>query len=131
MELNYSAVIIGIGTLLIIGIYHPIVRKCEYYFSKKIWPVFLVLGIVSIVASLLIFQRVASALLAINGVTCFWTIKELFEQEERAIMGQAKRNPKRTYPEPDSVHPHAVKEVQTEKLRKLVDELHENDLRGV
>ena len=33
--MNYTGILIGIVTFLIIGIFHPIVIKSEYYFSKK------------------------------------------------------------------------------------------------
>ena len=33
--MNWQGIIIGISAFLIIGIFHPIVVKGEYYFSKK------------------------------------------------------------------------------------------------
>ena len=38
--MNFESIIIAAATFFIIGIFHPIVIKAEYYFSKKIWPVF-------------------------------------------------------------------------------------------
>ena len=34
MELNFEGILIGIASLLIIGLFHPIVIKCEYYFPS-------------------------------------------------------------------------------------------------
>ena len=38
--MNYSGLIIAVITFLIIGIFHPIVIKCEYYFGTRCWWVF-------------------------------------------------------------------------------------------
>ena len=43
--MNIHGLAIGIGTFLIIGLFHPIVIKTEYYIGKKIWPLFLILGL--------------------------------------------------------------------------------------
>ena len=43
--MNYSGLILGVATFLLIGVFHVIVVKGEYYFSKKIWPLFLATGI--------------------------------------------------------------------------------------
>ena len=40
--MNFESIIIAAATFFIIGFFHPIVIKAEYYFSKKIWPVFLI-----------------------------------------------------------------------------------------
>ena len=46
--MNLQGALIGLVAFLIIGIFHPIVIKSEYHFSHKVWPLFLVIGIVSI-----------------------------------------------------------------------------------
>ena len=43
--MNFTGIIVGLATFLIIGVFHPIVIKAEYYFSKSCWPVFLAAGI--------------------------------------------------------------------------------------
>ena len=43
---HIDGIIIGICTFLIIGMFHPIVIKAEYYFGTRCWWWFLVLGIV-------------------------------------------------------------------------------------
>ena len=93
--MSIMGLLVGLGTFLIIGIFHPIVKKTEYYLGKKMWPLFLAGGIVFCAASLFIQNVVASSLLAVLGFTSFWSIKELFEQEERVKRGWFPANPKR------------------------------------
>mgnify|MGYP001771245511 FL=1 len=50
----FTGLIIAFGTFLIIGVFHPIVIKTEYYFGTGPWWVFLVFGIGAIIASLCI-----------------------------------------------------------------------------
>ena len=49
--MNFTGLIAAGAAFLIIGLFHPIVIKCEYYFSAKVWPVFLILGIIFLVLS--------------------------------------------------------------------------------
>ncbi len=93
--MNWQSVLIGLASFLIIGIFHPVVIKAEYWFSKRIWPVFGVAGILCIVGALLIRQYAVSAIVSVLGFTCLWSIKELFEQEKRVERGQFPKNPKR------------------------------------
>jgi len=93
--LNFQGIIIGIFSFLIIGIFHPIVIKGEYYFSKNIWPIFLLLGIIFIILSLNIKGQLLSALLGVTGFSCLWSIHELIEQEQRVKKGWFPKNPKR------------------------------------
>ncbi len=44
-EYHLSGLVIGICTFLIIGLFHPIVVKAEYYWGTKCWWIFLLLGI--------------------------------------------------------------------------------------
>ena len=95
--MNYSGLILGVATFLLIGVFHVIVVKGEYYFSKKIWPLFLATGITSLFISLFISSPVISSLIAVFGITCLWSIRELFEQEDRVKKGWFPKNPKRRY----------------------------------
>ena len=95
--LYWQGLIIGIFTFLIIGLFHPIVIKCEYYFGTRCWWIFLVIGIGVAAASLFIPHEVISPLLGVTAFSSFWTIKELFEQEERVRKGWFPKNPKRKY----------------------------------
>lgn len=51
-EYHLAGLFIGICTFLIIGLFHPVVVKAEYYWGTKCWWIFLVLGIAGVVASL-------------------------------------------------------------------------------
>ena len=93
--MNWQSILVGLGSFLIIGLFHPIVVKGEYYFSKKIWPVFLLAGIGCLVWALLMEHMAWACLISMLGFTCLWSILELFEQEERVKKGWAPANPKR------------------------------------
>jgi len=93
--MNYQGVVIGLSVFLIIGLFHPIVIKGEYYFSKKIWPLFLVCGAGLVAGSLFIENFMISTLLCVVGFSCFWSIHELFVQEKRVERGWFPQNPKR------------------------------------
>ena len=72
MDFNFLGLIISVGVFLLIGVFHPIVIKTEYYFSDRVWPVFLVGGIISVICSLLVDNTVGSALLGALGCSFFW-----------------------------------------------------------
>ena len=84
---NLLGLAIGICTFLIIGLFHPIVIKVEYYTGTRFWWLFLVLGIIGVGASILIADVFFSSLLGVFSFSSFWTIKELFEQRERVQKG--------------------------------------------
>lgn len=88
---------IGISTFLIIGLFHPVVVKAEYYWGTKCWWIFLVLGIVGVGLSMITTNVLLSALAGVFAFSSFWTIKEVFEQEERVKKGWFPKNPKRKY----------------------------------
>ncbi len=88
---------IGLSTFLIIGVFHPIVIKCEYYFGVKCWWWFLLLGIASCGASVCVADVAVSTLLGVVAFSSFWTIKEIFEQRDRVRKGWFPANPKRKY----------------------------------
>lgn len=87
MELHFTGIIIGVATFLIIGMFHPLVIKGEYYFGVKCWWVFLLAGIASVAASLIVADILWSTLLAVFGASSFWSIGELFEQRKRVERG--------------------------------------------
>jgi len=94
---HLSGLVIGICTFLIIGFFHPVVVKTEYYWGTKFWWVFLLLGILGTVASLFTDNILIASLLGVFAFSSLWTIKELFEQEERVKKGWFPKNPKRKY----------------------------------
>ncbi len=64
-EYHLAGLFIGICTFLIIGLFHPVVVKAEYYWGTKCWWIFLVLGIAGVVASLSIDNVILSSLLGV------------------------------------------------------------------
>ena len=92
---NLLGLTIGIFTFLIIGLFHPLVIKSEYYFGSKAWWVFLIMGIAGIVLAILVKNILFSALFGVFAFSSFWSIKEIFEQEERVKKGWFPKNPKR------------------------------------
>ena len=80
-EYHLAGLFIGICTFLIIGLFHPVVVKAEYYWGTKCWWIFLVLGIAGVIASLSIDNVILSSLLGVFAFSSFRTIKEVFEQE--------------------------------------------------
>ena len=92
-----AGIIIGISTFLIIGLFHPIVVKAEYYWGTRCWWIFLLLGLASIAVSLLVSSILLSTLAGVFAFSSFWTIKEVFEQEERVKKGWFPKNPRRKY----------------------------------
>ena len=92
---SFTGIIIGLGSFLIIGLLHPVVIKGEYHFGTKIWPMFLIGGIICVVGSILIRNLIVSTFLGVLGFSLFWSIHELFEQKERVRKGWFPENPKR------------------------------------
>ena len=83
----FTGIFIAIGTFVIIGVFHPIVIKTEYYFGTRPWWIFLLLGLGCIAGALFVESTLASALLGVTGFSSLWTILELFEQKERVKKG--------------------------------------------
>lgn len=96
--MNFDGLLIGIATFLIIGLFHPVVIKAEYYWGTRCWWLFLLLGLIGVGLSLWFDSVFVSAICGVFAFSSFWTIKEVFEQEERVRKGWFPRNPKRSYP---------------------------------
>ena len=92
---NLLGLTIGIVTFLIIGLFHPIVIKAEYYLGTKCWWVFLLLGLVFIALSLMIKEILFSTIMGVIAFSSFWSILEIFEQAKRVEKGWFPANPKR------------------------------------
>ncbi len=93
--MNFEGALIGLAAFLIIGIFHPIVVKAEYYLSVRSWPLFLAVGLACIAGSLFVEGTTVSAVLGIFGFASLWSIRELHEQVERVEKGWFPRNPDR------------------------------------
>jgi hypothetical protein len=96
-ECHIGGFITGICTFLIIGFFHPLVIKAEYYWGTKCWWLFLLLGISGMIVSLRTEDILISSLLGVFAFSSFWSIKEIFEQEKRVKKGWFPKNPKRRY----------------------------------
>lgn len=92
---NLVGLTIGIATFLIIGLFHPLVIKGEYYFGVGCWWAFLFMGIAAIIGSVIVSHILPSTLLAVWGASSLWSIGELFEQRCRVQRGWFPQNPKR------------------------------------
>lgn len=92
---HLAGLFIGICTFLIIGLFHPLVVKAEYYWGTKCWWIFLIWGIIGVIASLSVSNVIISSLLGVFAFSSFWTIKEVFDQEKRVKKGWFPKNPKR------------------------------------
>lgn len=86
---------IGLATFLIIGLFHPLVIKGEYYFGTGCWWVFAIFGVALSAASYLVADVLWSSLLAVTAFSSFWSILEVFEQRKRVEKGWFPANPKR------------------------------------
>lgn len=95
--------LVGLVTFLSIGAFHPIVIKCEYRFGKGCWPAFAIVGVVFCIVSVLTglwvedvtLHYMLSTMSGVLAFSAFWSIRELFEQEERVRKGWFPANPKR------------------------------------
>ena len=95
MEMNYVGILIGLVTFLVIGLFHPLVIKAEYYIGVKSWWLFLLLGVVASIASLLVANFVLSIILGVVAFSSLWSIGEVFEQRKRVEKGWFPKNPKK------------------------------------
>ncbi|MFI3302693.1 MAG: DUF4491 family protein [Rikenellaceae bacterium] len=95
--MNFTGIIVAVATFIIIGLFHPIVIKAEYYWGTKCWWLFLVVGLVSIGGSLFVENLYASMIMGVWGISCLWSILEIFDQKKRVEKGWFPKNPNRKY----------------------------------
>lgn len=93
-EYGLAGLFIGLTTFLIIGVFHPLVIKGEYYFGEKIKWAFLAGGILFLILSIVAHSLVLSAIFGVTSFSSFWGIKEVTEQVERVKKGWFPSNPK-------------------------------------
>lgn len=84
---NLMGLLLGLTTFLIIGLFHPLVIKGEYYFGVRCWWAFLVLGFVSLFLSLSTADTFLSSIFGVLSFSSFWSILEVFEQRKRVEKG--------------------------------------------
>lgn len=95
-EWHIMGLSLGLCTFLIIGLFHPLVIKGEYYFGVKCWRWFAVAGVLLCALSYFCDDTFLSTAAGVAGFSSFWSIKEVFEQRERVRKGWFPANPKRT-----------------------------------
>ena len=95
MELHFTGVLIAVCTFLIIGLFHPLVIKTEYYTGTRLWWIFLVLGLVVVGVAFMVENVFWSSVLGVLGASLLWSIGELFSQKKRVEKGWFPMNPRR------------------------------------
>jgi branched-subunit amino acid transport protein len=90
--------LIGLITFIIIGAFHPLVTKGEYYCGVKIWWGFLAAGIVAMALAVIADSVLWQAVWGVLSFSSLWSIHEVFEQRERVRKGWFPKNPRRKYP---------------------------------
>ena len=93
MDMNFTGIIVGFATFLVIGIFHPIVIKAEYYLGTKCWWLFLVAGLLFGAASLWVENLIASTILGVTAFSSFWSILEVIHQHRRVEKGWFPKGP--------------------------------------
>ena len=106
--MSFGGIFLGAATFLLIGACHPLVIHAEYRWGRSSWWMFLVVGILLAIASLLAHDFLLSAVLGAAAFSFFWGILEVFEQEKRVLKGWFPENPQR----------HDYYEAQREALRE-------------
>jgi hypothetical protein len=96
--MHIEGIIIGLIAFTVIGIFHPVIIYGEYHFGTKLWPLFLGMGIVLCGLSFFAENIILSAALGVVAFCCFWSIKELFQQQKRVERGWFPRKPKNVRP---------------------------------
>lgn len=77
----------GLSTFLIIGLFHPLVVKAEYYMGVRSWILFALAGVLFAIASLWVSDLIGSTLLGVLAFSSFWSILEVIHQRERVQKG--------------------------------------------
>lgn len=85
--MNLTGLLVGLSTFLIIGVFHPLVIKAEYYIGYKSWVIFALAGVLFSVLSLLADGIILSTILGVVAFSSFWSILEVYQQRERVRKG--------------------------------------------
>ncbi len=93
--MNFLGLALGAFMLLVIGVGHILIIKGEYHFGTRLWPIFLVIALSSIIASVFVRSELISGILGIVGFTSLWSIYEVFKQKERVKKGWFPKNPRK------------------------------------
>ncbi len=91
--MNFNGLLVGLATFLIIGVFHPIVIKAEYYLGTRCWWIFMLMGAIFAGVSLVVGNMILSTVLGVLAFSSFWSILELFHQKERVRKGWFPKGP--------------------------------------
>ena len=91
--MNFFGILIGIVTLLIIGLGFPLVIRGERHFGYWSWVYMMGIGALTIIASLFVQNDWGSVMVGVIGATFVWGSTELKEQAVRAEIGWFPFNP--------------------------------------
>jgi len=91
--MNYFGLIMGAFMLVVVGLGHILVIKGEYHFGVKLWPIFLVIALSSISASIFVESKLISGIFGLVGFTFLFGIHELYKQKERVRKGWFPKKP--------------------------------------
>jgi hypothetical protein len=93
--MHFEGATIGLLVFVIIGVFHPMVIKTEYYYGKNVWPIYFIIGWLFVGFSIFTENTILSVILGVIGFSCLWSIGELIEQEQRVKKGWFPKNPNR------------------------------------
>lgn len=93
--MQWIGLITGLSTFLLIGLFHVLVIKGEYYAGTWLWPLFLAAGAASLLVSLFVENMIVSAVLGVLAFSALWSIPELFQQKKRVEKGWFPANPRK------------------------------------
>lgn len=93
--MSYDGVVVGVVTLALFSVSRWLCIAGEYYFTRRIWVVFLAIGLLSLWCSLRVTDLLFSSLLSVQGFCFLWGIREVIAQEGRVARGWYPRNPRR------------------------------------
>ena len=93
--MNYTGILLGLCSFLVIGIFPPLGIKAEYHFGRRSWWSFLAMGLIFMALSLTCHNQFLSILFGVTAFSAFWGIGEVFAQHRRVKRGWFPMNPKR------------------------------------
>ena len=80
---HLQGLLIGAATFLIIGFFHPLVIKAEYYWGTRSRWAFLALGVAGITASLAVENQTLSSLCGVPAFSALRSIRAIKQPQER------------------------------------------------
>jgi hypothetical protein len=85
--MQFAGILIGAIIFALIGVLHIVVVKVEYHIGARVWPIFLVLGGITIVGSIMVSDVLTSCILGVAGFSLAYSAPELVKQKERVAKG--------------------------------------------